>query len=184
MNPLTRIIFIKKIIEYTLPVEKNEIAISKQLDILFCVNLDWCETVGDYLDDIWNQKDIYGNTVWHHAIRRIDSELFWNIVALQSDEWFEKRWDQTNIWKKTVWHYATKRIRSDKFWEIIANKPKDWFDKFWNQVDFSYHTVCDYAIENIESEKFWEITRNKLDLFGLSKKDQLKIKQKIERISI
>jgi hypothetical protein len=79
MDPTTRIIFVQKIIIYSVPIEI--IYIPKQLENYFKVNNTWGETVINYLDHVWNQKGFNESTVWHLAVSGIKSEKFWETIA-------------------------------------------------------------------------------------------------------
>jgi hypothetical protein len=80
VNPTTRIVFIKKIIEYAVPKKIDKI--SEQLEIYFNTNLDWAETVIDYSDHIWtSQKNGDGGTVWHNIEEYMQSKLKEKILS-------------------------------------------------------------------------------------------------------
>jgi hypothetical protein len=193
MNPINNVIFIKKIIEYSLflkadktPKEGQHLnhillakklgmdvpeeeyfffsskinKIPKQLELYFEVNDEWADTVINYLDHVWNLKDIsYNNdeTVWAYAVKTIESIKFWKVIAQKDNHWFYNSWVDGYRTNHTIWHYAT-CIHSkipEIFWDIIVQKDDNFFEnQKWN-LGYGF-SVWFYAIRWLQSDKFWE----------------------------
>jgi hypothetical protein len=183
---MDKIIFIQKIIKFSLP--KTIAKIPQKLKTCFNVNSNWRETVIDYLDDIWNQKNkvrdysfsskyrlfshiptqknYMGKKVLHYALDLIESDKFWEIIAQESNSFFQswdkKENDDDNIQDNTIWHYAIKKIKSENFWKIIAKKDDSFFES-WNKIIGYWNntTIWNYAINNLEFNTFWELISQK-----------------------
>jgi hypothetical protein len=167
MNPTTRIVFIKKIIKYSLPDLIFEMP--EQIELCSQVNDTWFETVVDYLDYDWcHNIDKYEGGFWHYAVSKhngIKLDKFWEIIANKPENWFSKvGWNMQNRCEYTVWHLAAKEdgIVLEKFWEIIAQKSDDFFDNNgWNIQDYEGDTVWHKILLERKLNKFWEIIAQK-----------------------
>jgi hypothetical protein len=144
MNRMDNTKFIKKIIEYSL--SDGVLEVLKQLETYFKVNNYWNKTVVNYLDHIWNEKDMTRSTIWYYAVGSygIKSEEFWKVIAQKNSEWFDEFWAQKNYFGDTVWHEAMRHLESKKFWEIIAQKPNSFF-KSWDLENNNGNTVWDHV---------------------------------------
>jgi hypothetical protein len=164
MNPITKNIFIKKIVEYSILEEPKEIP--KQIKTYLNVNDNWAETVTNYLDFDWSEKqDQYGDTFWHYMAVNIRSKKFWREIAKKDDDFF-KSWNlQAHFGGETVWHLAVKYIKLNEFWELISQKPDSFFQS-WDLRDDNGDNVWNKAIgsSGITSEKFWENIASKKDI--------------------
>jgi hypothetical protein len=76
MNPLNKIIFIQKVIEYGLPRKINNILLN-QIEKYFNVNKNWEETIINYSDNVL-EKD---KKIWFMIVYHIKSDKFWEIIS-------------------------------------------------------------------------------------------------------
>jgi hypothetical protein len=161
MNPVTKIVFIRKILSYVLKFNESEIG---QLELYLGIDDNWDETIIDYSNLSWN----WGQAAGYNGIK---SSFLWEMIAKQKDsEWFGKYWNKEVKYGCVVWHLAVQNIMSNKFWEMIVEKNEDAIFKFWNQKNEFGATVWDRAVrdnyhEGIRSEIFWEYIAQKPDSF-------------------
>jgi hypothetical protein len=174
MNPTNNVIFVQKIIGYSLPtiIHKQP----KHIEKCFEVNNIWEDTIINYMEYIWGHKGNGDLTFGHWALsyrgKEITSEKFWKKIAQKPESFFEKYWNQKSSLYKTlgelIWHSATRSIESSQFWEIIAQKNDSIFE-FWNQKNSLGYTVWEcgdgatgiLGPYKIKSNKFWEIILQK-----------------------
>jgi hypothetical protein len=171
-NPATKIIFIQRIIKYSLPNDAPNVP--KQLNTYLEVNNDWEKTIIDYpsyFDYVWDLEDKNRNSIWHYATKYIKSDKFWEMIAQKDDDYFQS-WKKISylLFEKSlgrVWVNAIKNIKSNIFWETIIQKDNA-FANLWiynKQINGTNLSNWDLIFENIKSEKFWEIIAQKDDDF-------------------